>query len=595
MKTSPYLRIRDLGGNRIGCTSILVELCENYEILYRMLLDAGLSSYYDYEEGKCYLNTQNLQKIKELLNEKISNYENGIQSIIVTHVHEDHAGALPWIHSYCKRNKIREPLYFMTPLSALQFDIFQQQLYDIFNEAAKNSGYEWTWEKGEAKQIPIKPQSYYTIARLDNTPEDYIISFRFIPSGHIVGSAMIEIFFSYRKEDLGSILYTGDFCLREGSFLVDPPKLQELREIPYNAVIFENTYLFGRRNVKERRKIIKEELVKFISPYLKAGAKVVLLVYGVDRTANVLVCLREIMEDKELGKKLPTENIYLDTRLGKSTSDIYDENLEKFVKFLETGIASECFREELVNRYNQQNLKMYQKNDKQDIFEPIFPSMRKEYIERDEPCILVATSATLMGGTVFTGYLQTWRKEEENLFLIMGSAIPNTPAWHALRGRPLTVEKFEEEGKEKIYFNKPGFAELKEFNIISAHANYEELKHFVNSINARIYIATHIGGSQRYSYDTIQNYLEELVFGFKYKKGKKAFITDSENAIIIKLKPHYRSILIGSEQWNKLIEVGRKMGYKGKFGYNEIKKIIERLINEYYAKLKEQTKNRGSL
>jgi Cft2 family RNA processing exonuclease len=607
-KAKAYVDIRDLGGPYVGATSILLELYEEERLLYRILLDAGLRSEYDYDRMRSTLWTTPLKEIKRCLLDRVEGYENGIQSILVSHVHEDHAGALPWIYSFCKRKGLRPPIFYMSDLSKDQFDVFQQLLYEIFQEPAKNAGEEWMWEKGEVGEIPIKSCGFNTVTSLDDAPEGYEINFRFRPSGHIVGAAMIELIFNYRSEHLGSILYTGDFCVRQGSFLVDGLDIREVREQPYSALIFENTYLGGWSSVKERRREIKKRLAEKISKVLGGGGNVVLLVYGVDRTANVLVALREILEDTKLKSLIPANTkVYLDTRLGGAITDIYEDALKRFVRYIESGFAREYFRSDLIKRYDINGLGMMEDGNRETVYEGVLPSRREEIIRRHEDgglAIVVATSATLQGGTVFMGYLQRWGMSPDNLFLIMGSAIPHTPAYYATKGSPIRIPEWDEDWRirkddagnpvfQALRMNTPDTARLEEFSEISAHATYDELQQLVKNVDAKYYIGTHVGGVK--DYKTIRFALEKLVYGHRLRNPGKVFFTDLENKIRVELKPHYRYLLIEPNQWARLCEIARRFGYSGRLDYRLIRRVINRLINEFYTRKRKQEKTGRSL
>ena len=205
------IRINDLGArigadgklHSIGCTSILLEWMEGSAVLYRMLLDCGMKS--KYENGETVLDTTNLERIKNVFEDKVQGFESGVQAMALSHCHEDHMGGYPWFYSHCKNkdyidregNKKKGipvngvPLLYMTSSTWNQFLVFQDDLYDIFAKNAIGSGYEW--DKGIINEIGIykRDKLYHSEQDVYPKPLDFDIKIRFLPAGHIVFSAMI--------------------------------------------------------------------------------------------------------------------------------------------------------------------------------------------------------------------------------------------------------------------------------------------------------------------------------------------------------------------------------------------------------------------
>lgn len=614
------IRINDLGckvgdNNRlysIGCTSILIEWMEQGKPLYRMLLDCGLKNTIDNFERK--LDITNLSRIKNTMENKVPGFESGIQALALSHCHEDHVGGYPWFYQHCKdkgfpRNAI--PKLYTTSMTWKQFVPFQHELYDIFEEPARNS--EFYWDKGIINEIGsyIFTRDYYSDINVDPKPLDFEIKLRFIPAGHIVGSAMTEIDTIKQGESLGKILYTGDVCFRDGGFLVDPINQQIITD-SYKAVIMEGTYIRNRPEPTEEAKkegkpykklrrpqlmqILKEKIVNT----MKIGGNVVLLTYGIDRTANVMVALREII-DEGIGIDLKSK-IFLDTKIGSIITGQYKVEFESFIKFENPTDAYSYFRKELISRYNNgMGPSMLQtQKDKRDIYEYISGGdTRKDVIGkyRNGSCIVIATSATLEGGTALINgsYMHPdgWGSDNRHLFLIVGGAIPGIMASRALRqyndeGKAEIMYRnyTDEAGERKWYNEKLIFSsKLEDLGEFSAHANHDELVAFKQRVNSEKFIITHIGGSN--SPQSTQIYVNDIFMsgvGKYYKQGINLpirgdiAILDGNNAVLINLNPDRKTLTLDNDTYNMLRI--KCIKDKGDYGNVIACDVIRRLITE---------------
>lgn len=616
-----YIRINDLGASigrdgklhSIGCTSIILEWMEGNNVLYRMMLDCGLKSTVD-EYGSAKLDIKNLSRIRDIMDDKVLGYESGIQALALSHCHEDHAGGYPWFYEYCKKKGTPSngiPNIYMTSSTWKQFITFQDDLYGIFVQLAKGSGFEW--DKGIINEIAIyrKDKKYYSEQDVSPKPLDFDIRLRFLPAGHIVGSAMTEIDTIKQGISLGKILFTGDTCFREGGFLVDPINTQIIKD-PYKAVIMEGTYIWNRPDdLKKLRcprllEILKGKIVDTITK----GGNVILLVYGVDRTANVAVAIREIIDENKTGINFKGK-IFLDTKIGGDITRGYKYDFESFINFDFSNEEQTYFKKTLVNRYNNGlGPSILQLADKSEMFEYIQNSEhRAEIIEkyREGGCITIATSATLQGGTALIrgSYMhpEGWGSNKKNLFLIVGGAIPGIMAKIALDQYRQTekdtgngwcniaysyyedIDREYQWHKENLRFT----ARLDDLHEFSAHANVDELLSFKQNVNSEKFIITHIGGHKGSSVspDRTQTYINDTFMSGLSNSRKKGVnmplrgdivILDGKNKVIVELEPDRKTIVFDTETYNALRI--KCIKDKGDFGHTIACNVIRRLITE---------------
>lgn len=615
--------IRDLGmkigdNNRIssiGRTSILLEWLEEGTVLYRILLDMGLKSDYikDDKNRKRKLDLTNISRIENIMQDNVQGFDNGIQCMILSHCHQDHAGGYPWFFQMCKNKKIRIPSLYMTRMTRSQFIPFQSELYDLFEEPAKGTDYHW--DKTIINEIVSKDttisKDYNTIVNIEPRPPDFDIGLRFINAGHIVGSAMTELNTIKYGDSIGKILYTGDICFRDGGFLVNHAVMNDIKE-HYKAIVFEGTYMQHgffeykkdfEKYAKLKRQELKIILKRIVEDILGNGGNLILLVYTIDRAANILSALRELIDaDEGVGIDIDLKNrIFLDTTSGRRITNEYLDAFEKFTRWSgEEEDKEGYFKKQLMNRCRQGFVSFLQSADKRYIYEPIRgPEDRFEIIEKyreNGGCIIVATSATLEGGTALleNSYMHAngWSGGLKDLFLIVGKAIPGTTAYFAMK----SIEEngcawlpFLEHGDDGKSHTRWGqfCGRLEELDQFSAHENYSGLVSLVNGTDAEKYLLTHIGGG--YGIDKMRRHLSDtFMSGVKpfYRQGanldkrKDIDILSGTDKIHVRLDPCKDNIVLNVNAANNL----RGLCLKLKGSYNQVVKndVINFLISEYY-------------
>jgi len=594
--------ISDLGSkvennklHSIGQTSILLEWKEekSKNVLYRMLLDMGLKTKIDNT-----LDLTNISKIQDTMNDKVPGYQSGIQAMICSHCHEDHIGGYPLFYQWCKDKGFPSngiPELYMTGLTWELFKPFQTDLYDILVKPSENSGY--TWDKGILNVIDTyrKVKSYNSEISITPNPQTFDIKIKFIPSGHIVGSAMTEIDTIKDGKSLGKVLYTGDMCVRNGGFLVDGigslVSKNRIKYDSYKTVIMEGTYFWNlpsEETAKTETTPIKKEsseklldiLRKKIIDTLSDGGNLILLVYGMDRSANILSAIRILIDENKLGIDIRNK-VFFDTKLGSDITYEYTKEFDKFTRFDFPIDQYSYFSDSIVNRYRNNGVSMLQLDDKSTFYQKIGSiDARKSIVDefKDGSCIVVATSATLMGGTALMdgGYMHPdgWGSDKKHLFLIVGSAIPGVKA-------KISINKHKKYGQcDLTYWNiKPegGFeysdstfsGRLEELREFSAHANYEELRNFRERITSDSFLITHVGSKNR-GIEKIRDY---AITDFN-----KAIILTNDSKCHVKLEDTPIRMSIDDITYDMLYH--KTLNNKGY--YNDINacNVIRRLISE---------------
>ncbi|MDQ5986728.1 MAG: Ribonuclease [Syntrophus sp. SKADARSKE-3] len=191
----------------------------------------------------------------------------GIDIIILTHAHADHAGHLPILHRQGFRGKV-----FATNATKALLGITLEQSRKIMEEKGE---YDYSREDIDGvlsrftglpynKKIVLSPQ----------------VSLRFRDAGHILGSAMVELWIRDKTGPI-KIVATGD--MGSGIIpLLPPPTIIE----DGDYVLIESTY-----GPMKRSELNEKAFGEYIARTLAMGGSVLIPAFTLDRTQKVLYVL----------------------------------------------------------------------------------------------------------------------------------------------------------------------------------------------------------------------------------------------------------------------------------------------------------------
>ncbi len=354
-----------------------------------------------------------------------------IDAVVITHAHLDHCGYLPHLYS----NGFNGLAYALKPTFEL-VNVIANDYLKI--SEPKNISKDW-----QAKmQRKAKVLEYHQEARI----KDFAI--KFVPAGHILGSAMVEVRLGDER-----ILYTGDLNLRT-TRLLDPAYTEYLKA---DTLITESTY-GGDKDTFPAEKEVLSGLMKSIKTTLENEGKVVIPSFAVGRAQEVLF----ILDDYMRSGTLPKVPIFVDGMIGKANR-IYRHN----VIFCKDELQKRILMSE-DDPFKSSNFSMVE--DKAD---------RSKVMRYQGAAIVVTTSGMLKGGPVIK-YLEHMGSDALNKLILVGYQAVGTPGRDLLNG----AKEISLEGK-KI---KMGL-KVESFHL-SAHADRPQLVRFVSKIQGlkRIFI-----------------------------------------------------------------------------------------------------------
>ena len=233
-----------------------------------------------------------------------------IDAVVVTHAHIDHSGWLPGL----VRDGFTGPI-FATDATCELCEILLPDAAHLQEEEARFAN-----ERGFSKHRPALP--LYTsedadaaIALLRGVEfelpievADGIVA-RFVPAGHILGSASAHLTITDR--DTTTLLVSGDLG-RGNHPLIPGPAVPPAAQ----TVLVESTY-GDSSHPSEAAEI--EEFAGVVSRTAKRGGIVLIPAFAVDRTEVLLIVLRDLMA----AGRIPTLPVYVDSPMALRVLGVY--------------------------------------------------------------------------------------------------------------------------------------------------------------------------------------------------------------------------------------------------------------------------------
>ena len=259
----------------------------------------------------------------EIDNSSLPFSPSAVDYVIVTHAHIDHTGRLPLMVKQGFKGHI-----IATRLTAELMSIMLRDSAHI-----QESDAEWENRKGKRAGRNIK-EPLYNLQDAEKTmgyvwSSDYgekveitqDISLRFTDAGHLLGSAMVELWIRENGIER-KLVFSGDIGNYKQPIIRDP---QLIREADY--VVMESTY--GDRN-HEGEGEYTENLARVLDDTFAKGGNIIIPSFAVGRTQELLYFIREIKE-KRLVKSLPDFPVYVDSPLANEATKIFSGDLKGYI------------------------------------------------------------------------------------------------------------------------------------------------------------------------------------------------------------------------------------------------------------------------
>jgi metallo-beta-lactamase family protein len=325
-----------------------------------------------------------------------------IDAVILTHAHLDHCGWIPRL----VKGGFKGAIYATQPTIDLCSVILPDSGHLQEEEARFHN------KKGTSKHQPALP--LYTFQEAEDCLHLFQalpfgktmelgaeFSFRFVHAGHILGSAMVEVFLPQNTSARKS-LFTGDV----GRVTMNaPPPGKVVRAGPDpdedpDLLVMESTY--GNR--EHPHEDVRPKLAQLISDTVRRGGSVVVPAFAVERTQKFLFLLKELMETG----RIPKVPVFVDSPMAIKAVQIS-------VKYSSEFSDEAC---KLIQQYGSPlEWPGFQFAIKQE--------ESKKINEVHYPCIIVSSSGMVTGGRILH-HLLLRLPDPRNQVIFIGFQAPGT-------------------------------------------------------------------------------------------------------------------------------------------------------------------------
>jgi len=357
-----------------------------------------------------------------------------IEFVLITHAHLDHTGRLPRLYKSGFRGKILA--------TAPTIDFARLILYDaqgISERQARERGGNPTYTQADVENV-LKLMEKVDYGKKIKIKKG--ISCRFLNAGHILGSAIIEIWLEKKK-----IVFSGDLG-NSPIPLLDPPEFVEQADY----VVMES--LCGDRvheSIGKRRDLLENAIEDTIT----RGGTLLMPSFALERTQELLYELNELVENH----RIPRVPVCIDAPLAINALEVYKKYPQYFSKQASYLIKS---GDDLFKFSDLTFTKTVEES--------------KQINNVPPPKIIIAGSGMLMGGRIVYHAIR-YLPDPKSTILFVSFQTEGTTGRAIFDG-----------AKEVKILNEiiPVRAEVRFISGYSAHADQEALRNWVDRIKRPI-------------------------------------------------------------------------------------------------------------
>ena len=348
-----------------------------------------------------------------------------LSAVILTHAHLDHTGYLPLL----VKQGFRGPIYCTQATTELAAILLPDSGHLQEEEA------EYANRRGFSKHRPALPLytqedserclRFFSPMPFDRTFEAAPgMNVRFLPSGHILGSAFVIISTGARR-----IVFSGDLG-RPDDLVMRPPAVVEAADY----LVVESTYgdrLHGAADPKV-------QLGEVIRRTVARGGVVVVPSFAVGRAQELLYAIHLLKQEGAIPPVLP---VYLNSPMAADVTDIYHRHRTEH-RLTPEQCEAMCRAATIVNSADES----------------------RALNEKRFPMVIIAASGMATGGRVLH-HLKAFAPDPRNTILFSGYQAGGTRGSSIVQGA----------SEVKIHGSYvPVRAEVDVLDNLSAHADYNE-------------------------------------------------------------------------------------------------------------------------
>ncbi|EQD53268.1 mRNA 3'-end processing factor, partial [mine drainage metagenome] len=219
-----------------------------------------------------------------------------LDAVVVTHAHLDHCGLVPVLLKYGYKG----PVYCTAPTRDLMTLMLLDAIKVVNSEARKS-----LYDSSHVRDLVIRTIPLRWGETTDVAPD---VRLTLHNSGHILGSSSCHF---HLGEGDHNLVYSGDMKF-ERSWLFNPatnrfPRLETL--------VLESTY-GGYRDIQPSRQQATDDFASFAARALGRGGKLIVPVFAVGRSQEVML----VIEERMRAGQIPKVPVYLDGMIFEATA-----------------------------------------------------------------------------------------------------------------------------------------------------------------------------------------------------------------------------------------------------------------------------------
>jgi len=362
-----------------------------------------------------------------------------IDAVVVTHAHLDHSGLVPLLYKYGFDGPV-----FCTPPTRDMSTLLQMDYLKVAAADAKKIPY-------SSEDIREMIKHCITMDYGDTTDITPDIRLTLHNAGHILGSSIAHF---HIGEGLFNIAFSGDIKY-EQTWLFNPA----VNRFPRLEAIFVEATYGGRDDFQPSRNEATMKLSDIIQRTIKKKGKLLVPVFSVGRSQEVMIVLENLVRMK----KIPKVPVYLDGMIWEATA------------------IHTAYPEYLNNKLRAQIFQQGKNPLLSDIFKRVDSHEMRQKIINDhkKSCVVLATSGMMNGGPVME-YFKDWAQNKEDTIAFVGYQAEGT------------LGKRIQKGWKEIPLNTGGDVVNIKMNMnvetvdgFSGHSDRRQLLNFINNMSPR--------------------------------------------------------------------------------------------------------------
>jgi metallo-beta-lactamase family protein len=217
----------------------------------------------------------------------------GIAFVLLTHAHIDHSGLIPRLVAQGFRGAVYA--------TAATVDLLGVMLPDSGHLQEREENALYTQAEAQASLKHLVPVDYDAQVRPHAS-----VRCRFRDAGHILGSAIIELFVGAKK-----IVFSGDLGQPGLPVVADPTPIDDA-----DVLLVESTY--GNRDHKNLPQTLDELAYALTDTLASRKGNVVIPAFAVGRTQDILHHIGELQKER----RLPKLDVYVDSPMALAATRI---------------------------------------------------------------------------------------------------------------------------------------------------------------------------------------------------------------------------------------------------------------------------------